>query len=55
MTPISPYGRSKLMTEMMLRDASAAHGLSYAALRYFNVAGADPPGAPANRRRAPPI
>jgi UDP-glucose 4-epimerase len=42
--PISPYGTSKLMTEWMLRDASAAHGLSYAALRYFNVAGADPLG-----------
>lgn len=42
--PESPYGRSKLMTEMMLADASAAHGLRYAALRYFNVAGADPRG-----------
>jgi len=40
--PISPYGASKLMTEWMLRDAAAAHGLRYAALRYFNVAGADP-------------
>src|SRR5579883_437985 len=40
--PISPYGSSKLMTEIMLRDAGAAHGLSYVALRYFNVAGADP-------------
>jgi UDP-glucose 4-epimerase len=40
--PESPYGRSKLMTEMMLADAAAAHGFSYAALRYFNVAGADP-------------
>jgi UDP-glucose 4-epimerase len=40
--PISPYGSSKLMTEIMLRDAAAAHGLSYATLRYFNVAGADP-------------
>ena len=40
--PISPYGSSKLMTEMMLRDASAAHGLSHVILRYFNVAGADP-------------
>src|SRR5690606_28733675 len=37
--PESPYGRSKLMTEMMLEDASAAHGFTYAALRYFNVAG----------------
>ena len=42
--PESPYGRSKLMTEMMLADASAAHGFGYAALRYFNVAGADPAG-----------
>jgi UDP-glucose 4-epimerase len=42
--PISPYGTSKLMTEWMLRDAHAAYGLNYAALRYFNVAGADPKG-----------
>ena len=42
--PESPYGRSKLMVEMMLADAAAAHGLRYAALRYFNVAGADPAG-----------
>jgi UDP-glucose 4-epimerase len=40
--PMSPYGSSKLMTEIMLRDAGAAHGLSYLVLRYFNVAGADP-------------
>jgi len=40
--PVSPYGTSKLMTEMMLRDAAAAHPLRYAILRYFNVAGADP-------------
>lgn len=40
--PESPYGRSKLMTELMLADAAAAHGFTYAALRYFNVAGADP-------------
>jgi UDP-glucose 4-epimerase len=40
--PISPYGWSKLMTEIMLRDAGAAHGLRYVILRYFNVAGADP-------------
>ncbi len=43
-SPISPYGTSKLMTEWMLRDAHAAHGLNYVALRYFNVAGADPKG-----------
>lgn len=42
--PISPYGSSKLMTEWMLRDAHAAHGLQYVALRYFNVAGGDPRG-----------
>jgi UDP-glucose 4-epimerase len=40
--PMSPYGSSKLMTEIMLRDAGAAHGLRYLILRYFNVAGADP-------------
>jgi UDP-glucose 4-epimerase len=42
--PISPYGTSKLMTELMLRDSHAAYGLGYAVLRYFNVAGADPLG-----------
>ena len=42
--PINPYGRSKLVTEWALRDAAAAHGLHYIALRYFNVAGADPAG-----------
>jgi UDP-glucose 4-epimerase len=40
--PMSPYGNSKLMSEIMLKDAAAAHGLSYVILRYFNVAGADP-------------
>lgn len=40
--PINPYGTSKLMSEWMLRDVAAAHGLKYVALRYFNVAGADP-------------
>jgi UDP-glucose 4-epimerase len=40
--PMSPYGFSKLMTETILRDAGAAHGLDYVILRYFNVAGADP-------------
>ena len=39
--PINPYGASKWMTEQMLADASAAHPFNYAALRYFNVAGAD--------------
>ena len=42
--PISPYGTSKLMTELMLRDTATAHDLRYVALRYFNVAGADPQG-----------
>ena len=42
--PINPYGASKLMTERMLEDASAAHPFNYGALRYFNVAGADPKG-----------
>ena len=42
--PINPYGMSKLMTEYMLRDVSAAHDLNFCALRYFNVAGADPQG-----------
>ena len=40
--PMSPYGSSKLMTEIMLHDVASAHGMSYVALRYFNVAGADP-------------
>jgi UDP-glucose 4-epimerase len=40
--PISPYGWSKLMTEIMLRDAGSAYGLHHVILRYFNVAGADP-------------
>jgi UDP-glucose 4-epimerase len=43
-SPINPYGRTKLMSEWMLEDASRAHGLRYAVLRYFNVAGADPKG-----------
>jgi UDP-glucose 4-epimerase len=42
--PENPYGRSKLMTEWMLQDASRAHPFRFAALRYFNVAGADPKG-----------
>jgi UDP-glucose 4-epimerase len=44
LTPISPYGSSKLMTEIMLRDTAKAHPLRYVALRYFNVSGADPKG-----------
>jgi len=42
--PLSPYGMSKLMTEIMLHDVASAHGMSYLVLRYFNVAGADPLG-----------
>lgn len=40
--PMSPYGRSKLMTEWMLADVAAAHPMTFGVLRYFNVAGADP-------------
>ena len=42
--PINPYGWSKLMTERMLKDSAAAYDMNYCALRYFNVAGADPKG-----------
>ena len=42
--PENPYGRSKLMTEWMLEDVARAHDFRYVALRYFNVAGADPKG-----------
>ncbi len=42
--PLSPYGFSKLMSEIMLQDVANAHGMKYAVLRYFNVAGADPQG-----------
>ena len=42
--PVSVYGRTKLMCEQMLEDVSRAHGLNFAALRYFNAAGADPDG-----------
>ena len=44
LSPINPYGWSKLMSEQMLRDVSAAHQMNHCALRYFNVAGADPGG-----------
>ena len=40
--PLSPYGSSKLMTEIMLHDVATAHAMNYVVLRYFNVAGADP-------------
>ena len=42
--PVNPYGRSKLATERLLRATAARHGMRYAVLRYFNVAGADPLG-----------
>lgn len=44
LAPLSPYGTSKMMTEFMLRDAAVAHDFRFVALRYFNVAGADPFG-----------
>jgi UDP-glucose 4-epimerase len=44
LAPVSPYGRSKLMVEWMLEDTAKAHDFRYVALRYFNVAGADPKG-----------
>jgi UDP-glucose 4-epimerase len=44
LAPMSPYGSSKRMTEIMLADAAGAHDFRYVALRYFNVAGADPQG-----------
>jgi UDP-glucose 4-epimerase len=50
--PVSPYGWSKLMTEIMLRDAGRAHGLRHVILRYFNVAGADPDGRTGQSSRA---
>lgn len=44
LAPVSPYGASKMMTEMMLRDAATAHDMRHVILRYFNVAGADAAG-----------
>src|SRR5258706_13847162 len=53
--PMSPYGPSKLMTEIMLRDAGIAHGLDYVILRSFNVAGPRPqPRTGQSTKRAPP-
>ncbi|MEE4121266.1 MAG: UDP-glucose 4-epimerase GalE [Paracoccaceae bacterium] len=48
-SPINPYGRTKLMGEQMLADVARQHGISYALLRYFNAAGADPDGELAER------
>ncbi|MEE1654993.1 UDP-glucose 4-epimerase GalE [Microvirga sp. CF3062] len=42
LAPLSPYGSSKQLTEVMLRDVAVAHDMRYVILRYFNVAGADP-------------
>lgn len=50
--PISPYGRSKLAAEWLLKDVSAATGLRHVTLRYFNVAGADPHGRAGPRASA---
>jgi len=44
LTPVNPYGMSKLMTERILADVSRAHAMNHCVLRYFNVAGADPTG-----------
>ena len=56
LAPMSPYGSSKMMTEIILRDTTAAHGLQHVILRYFNVAGADPRAAhrTIDPRRHPP-
>ncbi len=50
--PINPYGASKLMTEWILRDTAAANDFAYVAMRYFNVAGADPGGRSGQASRA---
>ena len=50
--PINPYGASKLMTELMLADASAVYPINYGALRYFNVSGADPHGRSGQRGKS---
>jgi UDP-glucose 4-epimerase len=42
--PINPYGRSKLMSELILEDVANAYPINVGILRYFNVAGADPKG-----------
>ncbi|MGO6905254.1 UDP-glucose 4-epimerase GalE, partial [Rhizobium ruizarguesonis] len=47
--PVNPYGRTKLIFEMALEDFAAAYGIRFAALRYFNAAGADPEGELAER------
>ncbi len=52
LSPVSPYGTSKMMVEMMLHDIASAHDLRFAILRYFNVAGADPHGRAGQSSRA---
>ncbi|MDC7746183.1 UDP-glucose 4-epimerase GalE [Rhizobium binxianense] len=49
--PVNPYGRTKLIFEMALEDFAAAYGIRFAALRYFNAAGADPEGELAERHQ----
>ncbi|MBY3212649.1 MULTISPECIES: UDP-glucose 4-epimerase GalE [Rhizobium] len=49
--PVNPYGRTKLIFEMALEDFAAAYGIRFAALRYFNAAGADPDGELAERHQ----
>ena len=51
--PTSPYGSSKLMTEIMLRDAGSAYGLRHVILRYFNVGGTDPLGRTGQSTKGP--
>ncbi len=51
LNPISPYGSSKMMSEIMLKEVAAAHDFSFVALRYFNVAGADPQGRAGESRQ----
>ena len=53
LAPINPYGTSKLVTEWMLRDTALAHDFGYVALRYFNVAGADPKGRSGQATKTP--
>jgi UDP-glucose 4-epimerase len=52
LAPINPYGTSKLMSEWILRDLSAASALRYVSLRYFNVAGSDTQGRIGQATRA---
>jgi UDP-glucose 4-epimerase len=49
--PISPYGKSKLIVEMMLEDYDSAYGIKSSCLRYFNAAGGDPEGVVKNHKK----